>query len=280
MNLYEWQAAFAAAYKERHPYPYDLPEFMPSVSGLGKCARQQWYRLRHLPEPAEPLEVQWQQDEGHDQEVIIWRVLRNMGYAITTQKRNLPFILDGAYGGHADNYATGNDLTERTYVEAKQMNYRRYSRVYLRGVQAGEPVIYAQLQATMHATGIRQAMLICIADSPTAVKSEVRQQMRYLKLTDSGYVHPLVYRELVPYNAEVGLSLERRGRGLYASAKASVLPRRELDPQAMEQPKRGEARAKHWQCMQAYCAFRDACIAAGPGGAIIEQHPVLRGMEP
>ena len=126
----------------------------PSASGIGSCARKQWYSLTNTP-ATEPPGLPWASMMGFAGEAIVRETLWNMGY--TVEKAELP--TDLPYSGSVDDVLHGLDLDQWTLWDNK-VRGAYGMRVLIRdGLPKADADMYVQMQCVDPSTPVLKADL-------------------------------------------------------------------------------------------------------------------------
>lgn len=179
----------------------------------------------------------------------------------------------GHYFGHPDGWAEvvqgGHSVVGRFLLEYKHQRVMSYSSFLKKGVQATEPLYYAQAQSELACDavkelGINSCLFIITPFDISGAKGSITMGKRGSKahpymgeleedfrcVPDCSGVNPVFYLELVP-------SLPTFQRGLLAWCRMIATAIKLGNP-----PNRKHDIGKTWQCD--YCEMRYACEQAGP----------------
>ena len=219
----------------------------PRASGLASCARQQWYNITNAPQTnPSAASNNWSQLMGGAGQVLIAKVLREMGYTLADEEKTV--ALGECISGHIDGKLSGLDIGDEEVIwDSKLRNiYALYQWVTQPLVYADESA-YMQMQAYLAAEELDVAIITVAPFDLSAARVET-----FIKRKVS-VVEPLIHRIIIPADQEVQEVAEQRGKMLFAAAKMHIMPAREFDPLSAKDAK--------FPC--GYCEWQALCVEAG-----------------
>lgn len=264
----EFAAKFIRAVSELDEEPFTVSwmhevhqSSEPAASGLGDCARQQWYKLTNAPiTNLDRTGSQWSAFMGHLGQALAVRILEKMGYTILDQEKE---VRVGTIVGHIDGIITGLDLEDRRMVyDAKVRNVYRLIDVLTKGVEVAELSTFLQMQAYMLAEGLDSTMLTYMPHDLSATR---RIGWYQRKLAEKGWPEPVVNRVFVDADDFAQKLATDRSDLLTVAAQNDIMPAREFDPNDPDDAK--------FPC--GYCPFMALCMRHGQSdGLTIPEIPV------
>ena len=224
----------------------------PRVSGLGSCARKQYYNASGTMEtdPRDPTGA-WASTLGNFGQSLAAMVLREMGYEVKDEELEVT-LEDGLIVGHIDGLMSGLDLGDAIAVwDSKfksiwgMVGTKNSYGIAVDGLPWSDPAIYLQLQTYLLAT---EATVAIVTAHPFDF-SALRTQAAIKKIDASP-----VYRLVLETDEEAQQLALHRGKmvAVAVSMGEAGLPMREFDPARDNFP-----------CN--YCEWKSKCVADGGG---------------
>jgi hypothetical protein len=222
------------------------------ASGIGDCARKQFYRMTQtgiaIPRPGSAYGL-LQAQQGNWIEEGIVPVIEAAGYEIGHRQLELDHSVDGelVLRGHIDGLIrekTGDIPSPWNLWECKGMSAFRYRKLVKNGVHVADPGYFQQVQAYMtllhEEYGVTACMFTAVAKDPSSVNTpwEVRKSGNHLAP---------IYIERIPWDPAVGEELLQRADLLKQFADNKIEPPRERNPW------------KDWDCSPRFCEFYERC---------------------
>lgn len=216
---------------------------VPSPSTISDCIRRLWYKATDTPPSNPPDHESYVTAEtGRLSEPLLGNILvasglvKRMLYDQNDEEgRELESweLERGALaGGQVDNIAETEDGGQ-VLIEFKRRPAVEVARLWSYGIERAQPHHFYQVQALLHAKGLRTAYYVVVAHS-----------RREVTLATNASKRPFVYIEKVRYNRPIALQLKNRAieinRYIKSVRFASKVPTRsmigDLDPAAKKFP--------------------------------------------
>lgn len=282
MDLVKLRNDYLTAVAEHPIHPWPGPpsglENRPSASYMGEhaCKRKAYYKCLFamgklmykgnywLPAPATPdsggNEIAAQRGWLLEDSVRHW--LDCNGAATQTFLKYVGFPHDDAvFYGHPDGICMVGDV--KYLLEIKHQNAMRYMDMLRGGIAALQSPYYAQVQAYMLATGLKQTLLIAMSSDPSSVKGDITWGKRrktyqgelepdFMAIQNCSGVNPFAYFEVIQANKPY-----QKGLVTWAEDITEHVDLRKT-------PDRGFDFDKGWQCRSEWCEYRGVCEAYGP----------------
>lgn len=242
MNDTEFSAAFRDALNQLPDnIPIRLPvgerQAVPSMSGIGKCARQQWARL--VGRASSSSGNSWQSIMGYAGQALIAATLKIMGYTISDQEKE---VYLGKLVGHLDGVASGVDLAGAHVWDSKLRSAYGVGILLQDGI---DDEMYLQQQAYCAAEGLDTSLVTLVPFDLGAARTDFKRR----KLD----ADPLINRIFIKADSEARDCAMERASMLTFAAKKDIIPRREFNPE-----NRAHAR---FPC--GFCEVKDWCKLVG-----------------
>ena len=284
MNLVKLRNDYLVAVAEHpiHPWPGPPPglENRPSASYMGEhaCKRKAYYKCLYamgklmyrgdywLPAPATPgsggNEIAAQRGWILEESVLHWLRHNGIEDIDAYHEEDVRFPRGNpVFYGHPDGEGTVDGV--ETLLEIKHQNAMRYMDFLRGGTAALQSPYYAQVQAYMLATGLKQTLLVAMSADPSSVKGDITWGKRrktyqgelepdFMAIQNCSGVNPFVYMEIIPANKPY-----QKGLVAWATDVTEHVDLRKT-------PDRGFDFDKGWQCRAEWCEYRAVCEAYGP----------------
>lgn len=159
------------------------------ASQIGKpCDRALWYQFRWATRPEFEGRMLRLFETGQLQEARLVADLRAIGVEVydTDPETGRQFQVSevgGHFGGSMDGCGRGFEESSAWHVlEFKTSNAKKFAELKKKGVEAAQPVHYAQMQTYMHLTGMRRAYYLAVCKDTDEIHGErVRYQADFAK---------------------------------------------------------------------------------------------------
>ena len=220
----------------------------PRASGIGNCARQQYYSLIGAPETNLMDEaMNWPQLMGTAGQSLVSATLRQMGYTVYDEEQEV--VVDDILVGHIDGMISGLDLEDKKAVfDVKLKNIwglwgtKNSLGIISNDLKESNYEIYMQLQTYVHGKDADLGIIFACPFDMSVNRLEANKR--------KALVAP-VYRIFSERSQDAAKLAVDRAMMLVAAARAGILPQTEFDPVTTNFP-----------CN--YCAYKALCISEGP----------------
>lgn len=159
------------------------------ASQIGKpCDRELWYQFRWATRPEFEGRMLRLFETGQLQEARLVADLRAIGVEVhevdpETGRQFQVEEVGGHFGGSLDGAGHGFEESSQWHVlEFKTSNVKKFAELKKKGVEAAQPVHYAQMQTYMHLTGMRRAYYLSVCKDTDEIHGErVRYDAAFAK---------------------------------------------------------------------------------------------------
>lgn len=149
------------------------------ASQIGKpCDRELWYQFRWATRPSFDGRMLRLFDTGQREEARLVTDLRAIGVEVhevdpeTGQQFRVEAV-GGHFGGSLDGAAHGFEESSQWHVcEFKTSNAKKFAELKKKGVQAAQPVHFAQMMVYMRLTGMRRAYYLAVCKDTDEIWGE------------------------------------------------------------------------------------------------------------
>lgn len=214
------------------------------ASGLGSCARQQFFGLvgDEPTDPGNPV-YNWSTYMGYAGQEYVAAVLRRMGYELTLPGRG---DWEGLVSYLPDGTLDGLDMEEPTLWDAKVRNVYAYKMLVTRPMRAHDPQMYLQMQVYMAAEKLKK----CVVTVHPHDLSTTRNDMARYKWGEQ-VVTPVVHRLFVSADTKAQQLAHDRASAIMAARELSMVPMREYNPHSVA----------HMKFPCGFCPYVAKCLA-------------------
>lgn len=234
----------------------------PRASGIGHCARQQWYWMSETPTTDEhSIDTAFTLEQGRVTEDITIKALRRLGYRVTGRQKTLPdtfFVV-----GHPD-----GQLSKTVGFEHKHLGRYQYERVLGVGLFEASPEYVAQVVCYGAGLGWEQCLFTITSQDASSIRWDRTSAVVYRK----GVVKPWMIAEDYATSGCVKMYVCLVDLQPLYDSLLPVLQQRAADLVALTAtPEREYDGERSFPC--GYCDWQSQCRADGEGGVRVKELP-------